>query len=117
MILLSLNRQHFVYAIAIVATIASSNFACAEQGSNHSSSRTTCDVVKKQTCEGLVQDNILWRIGDPDSPAAKHWAQENLDSLCGCTTDPYETVNCFQVQVNNNHKTWQEAIAACRAKL
>lgn len=52
MILHSLNRQPFMYAIAIVATIASSGFACAEQGSNHSSSRATCDVEKSKPAKG-----------------------------------------------------------------
>ena len=76
----------------------------------------SCAVDKMQTCEQLVQDNILWRVSNPDSPASKHWAQTNLDALCACTTDAYATVNCFQVQVNNKRKTWQEAIAECRAK-
>lgn len=76
----------------------------------------SCAADKKHTCEELVQDNILWRVSSPDSPASKHWAQENLDALCACTTDAYATVNCFQVQVNNNHKTWQDAIATCRTK-
>ena len=78
--------------------------------------RKSCDLGKKKICEDLVQDNILWRIEDPDSPASKHWAQKNLDKLCACTNEPYETVNCFQVHVNNNHKTWQEAISLCSAK-
>lgn len=81
-----------------------------------SAEQAACDAGKKQTCVELVQDNILWRISDPDNLASKHWAQENLDNLCGCTADPYATVNCFQIQVNNNRKTWQEAIATCRAK-
>lgn len=76
----------------------------------------SCAADKKHTCEELVQDNILWRVSDPDSPASKHWAQTNLDKLCACTTDPYATVNCFQAQVNNNHKTWQQAIDLCQAK-
>ena len=78
--------------------------------------QSACDAGKKETCEQLVQDNILWRISDPDNPASKHWAKENLDSLCSCTTAPYETVNCFQVQVNEHRKTWQEGIAFCRTK-
>jgi hypothetical protein len=95
-------------AVLVAAAILPSPSARAEGAS--------CATDKKQTCEQLVQDNILWRISDPDSPASKHWAQENLDALCACTTDAYATVNCFQVQVNNNHKTWQDAIATCRAK-
>lgn len=79
-------------------------------------SQAACDLAKKHTCEDLVQDNILWRIEDPDNAASKHWLQKNLDDLCACTTDPYATVNCFQIQVNNNRKSWQEAIATCRAK-
>ena len=75
-----------------------------------------CNSAKKHTCEELVQDNILWRIEDPENSASKHWQQKNLDNLCACTTDPYATVNCFQIQVNNNRKSWQEAIATCRAK-
>lgn len=110
------TRLAIMSAVVLTASIGTSSFVNAEQNSGGTTGRPACDQAKKQTCEGLVQDNILWRIGDPDSPAAKHWAQENLDSLCGCTTDPYETVNCFQVQVNNNHKTWQEAITQCRAK-
>jgi hypothetical protein len=84
--------------------------------SGEPSSRGACDLAKKRTCEELVQDNILWRIDDPDNSASKHWQQKNLDDLCACTTDPYATVNCFQIQVNNNRKSWQEAIATCRAK-
>ena len=76
---------------------------------------SACEPSKKSVCENLVQDNILWRISEPDNPASKHWLQENLDKLCACTTDAYATVNCFQVQVNNKGKTWQEAIAMCRA--
>jgi hypothetical protein len=76
---------------------------------------SACEPSKKSICENLVQDNILWRISEPDNPASKHWLQENLDKLCACTTDAYATVNCFQVQVNNKGKTWQEAIAMCRA--
>ncbi|MBM3553632.1 MAG: hypothetical protein FJX45_18265 [Alphaproteobacteria bacterium] len=83
---------------------------------NAPSSRAACDLAKKRTCDELVQDNILWRIDDPDNSASKHWQQKNLDDLCACTSDPYATVNCFQIQVNNNRKSWQEAIAACRAK-
>lgn len=81
-----------------------------------SSAKAPCDSAKKRSCEMLVQDNILWRIEDPDNPASKHWLQKNLDDLCACTSDPYATVNCFQMQVNNNKKSWQEGIAACRAK-
>ena len=73
-------------------------------------------MAMKHSCEELVQDNILWKIDDPNDAASKHWQQKNLDDLCACTTDPYATVNCFQIQVNNNRKTWQEAIATCRAK-
>lgn len=80
-----------------------------------SSSSAACEPSKKSVCENLVQDNILWRVSEPDNPASKHWLQENLDKLCACTTDPYATVNCFQVQVNNKGKTWQEAIALCHA--
>ncbi len=79
-------------------------------------SDAACDLAKKHSCEELVQDNILWKTDDPDDSASKHWQQKNLDALCACTTDAYATVNCFQIQVNNNRKTWQEAIAACRAK-
>jgi hypothetical protein len=84
--------------------------------SSSAPSRAACDLAKKHICEELVQDNILWRIDDPDNSASKHWLQKNLDDLCACTSDPYATVNCFQIQVNNNRKSWQEAIATCRAK-
>lgn len=80
-----------------------------------SSSQLSCDAAKKRTCDELVQDNILWKIDEPDNAASKHWLQSNIDALCACTPDPYATVNCFQVQVNNKRKTWQEAIAECRA--
>ena len=79
------------------------------------SSGGACDQSKKHSCDELVQDNILWDAEHPDAPYAKHWLQKNLDDLCSCTKDPYETVNCFQVQVNNKRKTWQEAIAICKA--
>lgn len=61
-----------------------------------SAAETACDAGKKQTCVELVQDNILWRISEPDNPASKHWAQENLANLCGCTADPYATVIAFR---------------------
>jgi len=80
------------------------------------SSQAACDSAMKHSCEDLVQDNILWKIDKPDDSASKHWQQKNLDALCACTTDPYATVNCFQMQVNNNGKSWQEAIATCRTK-
>jgi len=80
------------------------------------SSQAACDLAMKHSCEALVQDNILWKIDKPNDSASKHWQQKNLDDLCACTTDPYATVNCFQMQVNNNGKSWQEAIATCRAK-
>jgi hypothetical protein len=80
-----------------------------------SGSQASCDAAKKHTCDELVQDTILWKIDEPDNAASKHWAQTNIDALCACTADPYATVNCFQVQVNNKRKTWQEAIAECRA--
>ncbi len=82
---------------------------------NSQSSGGACDQSKKHSCDELVQDNILWDAEHPDAPYAKHWLQKNLDDLCSCTKDPYETVNCFQVQVNNKRKTWQEAIAICKA--
>jgi hypothetical protein len=110
---LAINLFIIRLAAMFAAVIMQIGFACAQSSS---SQQPSCDLPKKQTCEELVQDNILWRITDPDSPASKHWAQKNLDDLCGCTSDPYATVNCFQVQVNNNRKTWQEAIATCRAK-
>jgi hypothetical protein len=110
------HRLPSVFAVVFVATIAPYGFANAEQDLKGISSQAACDSVKKHTCDELVQDNILWRVSDPDNPASKHWLQKNLDDLCGCTTDPYATVNCFQIQVNNNRKTWQEAIAICRAK-
>lgn len=78
-------------------------------------SHGTCDMEKKHRCDELVQDNILWKIDEPDNAVSKHWQQKNLDALCACTQDPYATVNCFQIQVNNNRKSWQEAIATCRA--
>ena len=89
-----------------------------DTSSNASSTKSqqSCDAGKMQTCENLVQDNILWNITDPDSASSKHWLKKNLDDLCACTTEPYETVNCFQVQVNNKGKTWQEAISICHAK-
>ena len=80
------------------------------------SSQVACDLAMKRNCEALVQDNILWRIDEPNDSASKHWQQKNLDDLCACTTDPYATVNCFQIQVNDNRKSWQEAIATCRSK-
>ena len=101
-------RKLFAISATLSATVTLFDPAIAAQ--------SACDAGKKQTCVELVQDNILWRISDPDNPASKHWAQENLDNLCSCTTAPYETVNCFQAQVNNHRKTWQEAIAACRAQ-
>ena len=107
---------HFVRAVVFAFTLTSYGLASAEQGPNGPPSRAGCDSVKKRTCDELVQDNILWRIDQPDNPASKHWLQTNLDDLCACTSDPYATVNCFQIEVNNNRKTWQEAIAACRAK-
>jgi hypothetical protein len=87
-----------------------------DSSSSAPSSRAACDMAMKRSCEELVQDNILWKIDKPDDSASKHWQQKNLDNLCACTTDPYATVNCFQIQVNNNGKTWQEAIAMCHAK-
>jgi hypothetical protein len=87
-----------------------------DSSSSAPSSRAACDLAKKRICDELVQDNILWKIDDPDNSASKHWQQKNLDDLCACTSDPYATVNCFQIQVNNNRKSWQEAIATCRAK-
>ena len=89
-----------------------------DTSSNASSTKSqqSCDAGKMQTCENLVQDNILWNITDPDSVSSKHWLKKNLDDLCACTTEPYETVNCFQVHVNNKGKTWQEAISICHAK-
>jgi len=87
-----------------------------DSSSSAPSSRAACEMAMKRSCEELVQDNILWRIDKPSDAASKHWQQKNLDDLCACTTDPYATVNCFQIQVNNNGKSWQEAIAACRAK-
>ncbi len=104
----------FVFAVTFAVTMAPLRLANAEQDLNVS--RAACDLAKKHSCEELVQDNILWRIDDPDNPASKHWLQKNLDELCACTTDPYATVNCFQIQVNNNGKSWQEAISTCRAK-
>ena len=80
------------------------------------SPQAACDLAMKHSCEAPVQDNILWKIDKPEDSASKHWQQKNLDALCACTTDPYGTVNCFQMQVNNNGKSWQEAIATCRAK-
>ena len=97
----------------IAATMLQFGFADAQATG---SSQQSCDFAKKQRCENLVQDNILWTINDPDNPASKRWLPKNLDDLCACTVDPYATVNCFQVEVNNNHKTWQDAIALCRAK-
>jgi len=85
-------------------------------GDTIQSPRVACDLAKKQVCEELVQDNILWRVDDPDNSASRHWQEKNLDDLCACTTDPYATVNCFQIQVNNNRKSWQEGIETCRAK-
>ena len=86
----------------------------AMDAANSQSSGGACDQSKKHSCDELVQDNILWDAEHPDAPYAKHWLQKNLDDLCSCTKDPYETVNCFQVQVNNKRKTWQEAIAICK---
>jgi len=103
------NQARTLTAAALIAAMFLPARSANAQGAS-------CAADKKHTCEELVQDNILWRVSDPDSPASKHWAQTNLDALCACTTDAYATVNCFQVQVNNNHKTWQDAIAACRAK-
>ncbi len=110
------KRLHFVCAVVFAVTMTSYGFASAEQGPNGPSPQTGCDSVKKRSCDELVQDNILWRLDQPDNPASKHWLQKNIDDLCACTSDPYSTVNCFQIQVNNNRRTWQEAIATCRAK-
>jgi len=86
-----------------------------DSSSDGQSAQKTCDIAKMRSCEILVQDNILWRVSEPDNPASKHWLQENLDKLCACTSDPYATVNCFQDQVNNKGKTWRDAIDLCRA--
>jgi hypothetical protein len=108
------NSTWFRWVAALPMTIFLTGLASAESAA--SSHTLACDSAKKHSCEELVQDNILWKIDEPDNSASKHWQQKNLDALCACTPDPYETVNCFQVQVNNNRKTWQEAIAACRSK-
>ena len=100
----------FVFIMAFLSVPAQ-----ALETTNSKASGSSCDQSKKQSCEDLVQDNILWDAKHPDAPYAKHWLQKNLDDLCSCSNDPYTTVNCFQVQVNNNRKTWQEAIAICRA--
>lgn len=110
------TRISFLFAFIFAATITPYGFANAEQGLNVPFPKAACDLAKKQSCEELVQDNILWKIDDPDDSASKHWQQNNLDNLCECTTDPYATVNCFQIQVNNNRKSWQEAVATCRAQ-
>jgi hypothetical protein len=99
-------------AVFLFTAIIASNIAEAQT----STPAPACDMIKKHSCEELVQDNILWRVDAPDAASSKHWRQINLDSLCACTADPYATVNCFQVELNNNRKTWQEAIAAYRAK-
>ncbi len=110
------KRLYFVGAVVFAVTMTTYRFASAEQDPNGPSPQAGCDSVKKRTCDELVQDNILWRVDQPDNPASKHWLQKNIDDLCACTSDPYAMVNCFQIQVNNNRKTWQEAIATCRAK-
>lgn len=98
--------------VALLSAMMTTVPGRAEQPPSHQS----CDAAKKHTCDELVQDNILWKIDEPDNAASKHWLQKNIDALCTCTPDPYATVNCFQVQVNNKRKTWQEAIAECGAK-
>lgn len=98
--------------VIFLTTILASHMAEAQT----TTTALACDMTKKHSCEELVQDNILWRVEAPDAASSKHWLQKNLDSLCACTTDPYATVNCFQVEVNNKRKTWQEAIATCHAQ-
>jgi hypothetical protein len=107
------NISTFGLAAVLAASVTLSGLASAE---TTAPAPQVCDLAKKHSCEELVQDNILWKIDEPDNSASKHWQQKNLDALCACTPDPYETVNCFQVQVNNHRKTWQEAIATCHAK-
>jgi hypothetical protein len=107
------NFSTFGLAAVLAASVTLSGLASAEATAP---TPQVCDLSKKHSCEELVQDNILWKIDEPDNSASKHWQQKNLDALCACTPDPYETVNCFQVQVNNHRKTWQEAISTCRAK-
>ena len=78
-----------------------------------------CDATKEQTCESLVQDQILWNLADTGNAASKHWARKDLERLCGCTVYPPDTVNCFQTLLYNEglaHRTQAQAIALCRAK-
>lgn len=82
----------------------------------HDGKTGACDAEKQKICGDLVQDNILWNPAEPEKATSKRWLQTNLDDLCACTADPYATVNCFQEKVNNEKKTWQEAIAACHVK-
>lgn len=79
----------------------------------------SCDAALERQCEGLVQDQIPWTLsGNRQNPSLKHWAPQNLKSLCGCTTNPAQTVNCFQNALLNGHPAntnWRNAIAACNA--
>ena len=78
----------------------------------------SCDAALENQCQAMVQDKVVWNLSSPANPGSRHWAPKNVQSLCACTTNPKQTVACFEgALANNGHPTtWPVALAACRAK-
>ena len=77
----------------------------------------SCDAAKEQSCQSLLQGQVPWTTSNTRDPSTRHWAQQDLTTLCACTPNPPQTVQCFQTTLfNNGHaSTQQSAISACKA--
>lgn len=70
--------------------------------------------AEAELCKSLLQDQVPWQT----SPTIeRRWAEEDLNALCGGTTDAAATVQCFQDALYNggDQSDIYTAIDVCRA--
>lgn len=62
----------------------------------------------EQQCSNMVQGKIAWNQAGDTS-----WNPANIQRLCKGTTNPSNTIACFQAQIKQ-HNDWDRGIKACQ---
>jgi hypothetical protein len=89
------------YAAALVAVTMATVVSPAQAQSQ--------PTALEQRCAQLVQGQVAW-----DTSGNRQWQPDNIARLCQGTSDPAQTIACFQDGIQR-HGGWARAIKECRA--
>lgn len=74
-------------------------------------SSTKAQTALEQQCFDGVQGKVAY-----NQAGNKSWSPENIQRLCRGTTNPSNTIACFQAQIKQ-HNDWSRGINACQSKV